>query len=338
MEGGSGSGHAEVRPRVVLSRCLELDACRYNGQGIRSTVVRLLEPHVEYVPVCPEVEIGLGVPRDPIRIERGESPEGVSLESEDGALRLVQPSTGKDLTQRMLAFGESFANGTNRVDGLLLKGRSPSCGVGDVKVYAGEAPVTARGTGMFAAVMVKRYPDSAMEDEGRLTNAEIRHHWLTRVWSSARLRAAEAAGPAGLVDFHTRHKLVLMAHSPEGQRRLGQRVATAGAATDFGALISEYRAGLAAAMAKPASRGAHINAIQHAQGYFKEELAPAEKRQFLDLQEDYRLGRLPIQALLAVLSSWVERFDEGYLREQLYFRPYPRALILAADSGRGRLA
>ena len=181
---------SEVKPRVVLSRCLEIEACRYNGQGIRSSVVRLLDPHVDYVPVCPEVEIGLGVPRDPIRVERAGDGEGATLDSEHGPLRLVQPSTERDLTERMLGFSESFADTTGEVDGLLLKSRSPSCGIQDVKVYAGEAPVTGRGTGLFAAVMRDRYPHTAMEDEGRLTNAEIRHHWLTRVWASARLRAA----------------------------------------------------------------------------------------------------------------------------------------------------
>lgn len=320
-----------MKPRVVLSRCLEMEACRYNGQGVRSTVVRMLEPHVEYVAVCPEVEIGLGVPRDPIRIERAREGGG------EGALRLVQPSTGRDLTEPMVSFGHAFADETEGVDGLLLKNRSPSCGIGDVKVYAGEAPVTGKGMGMFAAVMAERYPGVAMEDEGRLTNAEIRHHWLTRVFASARLRRAAEVGPAGLVEYHTRYKLVLMAHSPAGQRELGRLVADAGAA-DFDSLVEEYRATLAEAMAEPAGRGAMINAVQHAQGYFKRALDAAEKRQFTTLQAEYRAGRLPFQALLAVLSSWVERFDAPYLREQWFFRPYPVELVVAADSGRGRLA
>ncbi|MEJ2504398.1 MAG: DUF523 domain-containing protein, partial [Gemmatimonadota bacterium] len=108
-----------VRPRLVLSRCLELEACRYNAQLIRSSVVRLLEPFVEFVPVCPEVEVGLGVPRDPIRLVEGGG---------GGGLRLVQPSTGRDLTQAMHSFAHAYADATNGVDGLLLKSRSPSCG------------------------------------------------------------------------------------------------------------------------------------------------------------------------------------------------------------------
>ena len=322
-----GNGET-VRPRLVLSRCLELEACRYNAQLIRSSVVRLLEPFVEFVPVCPEVEVGLGVPRDPIRLVAG---------GEERALRLVQPSTGKDLTDAMRSFAHGYADATNDVDGLLLKSRSPSCGIKDVKVYAAmeDAPVTDKSAGLFAGIMGERYPHAAMEDEGRLTNAEIRHHWLTRIFAAARLRRAAAGGPANLVEFHTRYKLVLMAHSPEGQRALGRVVA--GAGSDFEGAMEEYRAGLAAALARPARTGANINAIQHAQGYFKEELSGVEKRQFIDLQTQYREGRLPFQALLAVLGSWVERFDEPYLREQWFFHPYPRELIVAADSGRARL-
>jgi uncharacterized protein YbgA (DUF1722 family)/uncharacterized protein YbbK (DUF523 family) len=336
-------GREEVRPRVVLSRCLELEACRYNAQMVRSSVVRLLEAHVEFVPVCPEVEIGLGVPRDPIRlVEGGGASSGGDGPGEGEAgsqgLRLVQPSTGRDLTTPMLEFGNRFADGTRDVDGLLLKNRSPSCGIGDVKVYGGveDAPVTGKDSGMFAGVMRRRFPHAAMEDEGRLTNAEIRHHFLTRVFAHARLREALTRGVAGLVEFHTRYKLVLMAHSPGGQRSLGRVVADAGG--DLAAAASAYREGLAEALAEPAGRGANVNVIQHAQGYFKETLTGAEKRQFLDLQAQYREGRLPIQALLAVLASWVERFDQPYLREQLYFRPYPLELVVAADSGRARLA
>jgi len=325
-----------VAPRVVLSECLELEACRYNAQTIRSSVMRLVDPFVEFIPTCPEVEIGLGVPRDPIRLVASDAGAG-----DDGAhsgLTLIQPSTSRDLTERMTEFGHGFADATDDVDGLLLKSRSPSCGIKDVKVYgaAEDAPVVRKDAGLFAGIMMDRYPLAAMEDEGRLTNAELRHHWLTRIFASARLRAAVAAGPAGLVDFHTRYKLVLMANSPAGQRELGRLVAEAGSAFDD--VVPGYRAGFAEAMAEPAGQGAHVNAIQHAQGYFKDGLASPEKRQFADLQAQYRDGQVPLQALLAVLGSWVERFDEPYLREQAYFRPYPRALVVAADSGRARLA
>lgn len=312
----------DARPRVVLSRCLELAACRYDGAGIPSREVRLLASHVEWVPVCPEVEIGLGVPRAPIRVES--SPEGP---------RLVQPSTGRDLTERMTGFGAGFADGAGEVDGLLLKSRSPSCGHGDVKVYEGGEPVSAEGSGLFAAALRKRYPTVAMIDEARLMEGAQWHHWLTRVFASARLRAAAAGGVEGLRDFHTRYKLVLMAHSVAGQRSLGRLVSEArpGAPADVARTVAEYRRGFDRALREPASRGGHLNAIQHVQGYFKNELGPPEKRAFEGAQEAYRRGLLPIPALLTVLAEWVERFDHEYLREQLYIRPYPTALLAAGE-------
>lgn len=305
-----------VRPRVVLSQCLELAACRYDGARIPSGEVRALTQHVTWVPLCPEVAIGLGVPRAPIRIERDEWGD-----------RLVQPSTGRDLTERMEVYGSSFADATAAVDGLLLKSRSPSCGVGDVKIHMEGVPVGTDGRGMFARVVAERYPDAACTDEVRLRDPEHRHHWLTRTWASARLREAAARGVPGLVDFHTRYKLVLMAHSPSAQRTLGRLVAEAAPSSEAGAVMAEYRAGVMAALAEPAGRGATLNAVQHAQGYFKRELDPGEKREFLGLQAEYRAGRLPFPSLLAVLWDWVERFDEPYLRQQAFLRPYPRALL-----------
>lgn len=308
-------------------------------------MVRLLEPHVEYLPVCPEVRIGLGVPRAPIRVERV-----AGTGTGTGRVRLVQPSTGLDLTERMLGFGDSFADATVAVDGLLLKSRSPSCGIRDVKVYAGEEPVKRTGRGLFASVMAERYPDVVMEDEGRLTDAEIRHQWLVRVFTSARLREASGAGRAGLMAFHARHKLLLMAHSPERQRSLGRLLAGAGGPLSEGgeesgrrdgsaadaAVVAEYRAGVARALSAPADRGAHIYAVQHAHGYFKDVLSGAEKRRFRRLQDDYLEGRAPLATLLAVLVRWAERYDQWYLREQVYLRPYPAALMVSMDSGAGR--
>lgn len=168
----------------MLSRCLELAACRYDGAGIRSEVVRLLGPYVEWVPVCPEVEIGLGVPRPPIRIE--------AAGSEESGLRLVEPSTGRDLTDRMLGFARSFADGMGDVDGAILKSRSPSCGLGDVKVHRGGAVASEEGTGMFAAVLRARFPELPMEDEARLLDPSVRRAWLTRVFERAGLRVPES--------------------------------------------------------------------------------------------------------------------------------------------------
>ncbi len=318
----------EARPRVVLSRCLELAACRYDGAGIRSRAVRRLSLHVEWVPVCPEVEIGLGVPRAPIRVE-----------SWPGGARLVRPSTGRDLTDRMASFGALFGDRAGAVDGLLLKSRSPSCGLGDVKVYAGDSegsegsePLSADGSGLFAAAMRERYAGVAMADEVGVEDPEARHHWLTRVFASARLGAALAEGVEGLRAFHTRYKLVLMAHSVDGQRRLGRLVAEArpSGPAALAELAGEYRRGFEGALGTRPTRGGQINAAQHIQGYFRDGADGAGLRAGLReleaVQAAYVEGRVPIQSLVAALRERVERSGDAYLGDQLYFRPYPLAL------------
>lgn len=237
--GWAAKGGAVERPRVILSRCLELAACRYDGGEIRSGVVRRLTDHVELVPVCPEVRIGLGVPRAPIQIEE-----------EEGSQRLVQPSTGLDLTDRMMLFGRSFADATRDVDGLLLKSRSPSCGVGDVKIFAGEAPRTTKGTGMFARVMLDRYPHAAVEDEARLEDAVILRVWATRVWASARLRRAVEEGRAGLARFHARYEPVRRRWPAPVRGALDRVVEEGGGSSVSGDAAAAYRSLFARALAK----------------------------------------------------------------------------------------
>lgn len=314
------------RPRLVLSKCLEVEACRYNGQTIRSFVVRKLEPFVEYVPICPEVEVGLGVPRDPIRLVR--------LDEET---RLIQPSSGKDLTEDMKEFSARFLDGLEEVDGFLLKSKSPSCGIDGIKVYADveNAPPVDKEPGIFAAAVLDRFPGAPVEHEGRLTNLRIRDHFFTAVFAVADLRRVAASGSmAELVAFQARHKLTLMAHDPDGQRRLGRMVANPDGRS-FHEVIGEYEKGFREALRRQPRAGSHINVIQHAQGYFKEELSSAEKDHFLRLQDDYRGGKVGRGTLLALLQSWIRRFDEDYLAGQAYFEPYPRELLDLADSGGG---
>lgn len=322
--GETVAGGRFPRPRLLLSRCLELEACRYNAGVIRSGVVRLLEPHVELVAVCPEVEIGLGVPRPPIRLVAG---DGTAAAAD---LRLVQPSTGAELTERMSGWANAFVDAAPALDGAILKSRSPSCGIRDAKVHAGPEETSAIGVtaGAFARVVLARFPWIAAEDEASLTDPGTLHHFLTRVWASANLRDAVAGGAAGLADFHRRYKLVLMAHSPGAQRALGRLVAEPGGSggRSFDALARAYEAGFAGALAEPAPRGGHVNAIQHAQGYFKDQLSAEEKGRFGELVASYREGALPLHAVLGRVREWVERFDQAYLRDQAYFRPYPPGL------------
>lgn len=327
------------RPRLVVSKCLELEACRYNGVSIRAPVVKRLEPFVELVPTCPEVEIGLGVPRDPVRL--------VALgggRDESAAPRMVQPSTGRDLTDAMTSFSEEFLDAVEPVDGFLLKSRSPSCGIKDTKVHApapsgvggsaGRGMPIGKGAGLFARAVLERFGDRAIEDDGRLTNFRIRHHFLTKMFTLARLRRVGEAGKmAALVEFHARHKLLLMAYHQTALRELGRLVANPDKRPVVD-VLADYRVELSRALARPARYTSHVNALMHAMGYFKEGLSGVEKQHFLDALEEYREGRLPLSAPLLTLRSWIARFGEEYLAGQVYFEPYPRELLDLSDSGK----
>lgn len=307
-----------MKPVVVLSKCLEFAPCRYNGAMIPDRFVKRLEPHVTFLPICPEVEIGLGVPRDPIR-----------LVSEDGELHLLQPATGKDLSEKMRRFSNSFLTSLNEVDGFILKNRSPSCGIKDVKRFPkieAEAPA-GKGAGFFAGEVLERFPGLAIEDEGRLNHPKIRDHFLTKLFTLTRFRGAKKTSRLeALVQFHATHKLLLMAYNQKLMRLLGRIVGNSEKrpAAD---LFKEYEPYLSQALSRPPRSASNINVLMHALGYFSDDLSKKEKALFLRTLESYRKGYLPRSATLSILKAWVVRFQNGYLEDQTFFEPYPESLV-----------
>jgi uncharacterized protein YbbK (DUF523 family) len=247
------------RPRLVVSRCLELAACRYNGATIRAPLVRRLEPYVELVPICPEVEVGLGVPRDPVRLVSPGDPPGGGGALARRELRMVQPKSGRDLTAAMNSFSDDFLSRVEPVEGFLLKSRSPSCGIKDTKVYtdAEEPMPLGKDAGLFARAVLDRFGDRAVEDEGRLTNFRLRHHFLTKLFTLARIRTLEDGGRMrDLVELHARHKLLLMAYHQTCMRRMGRLVGSSDG-LPFPELLAAYRRELGTALARPGEVGRH---------------------------------------------------------------------------------
>jgi uncharacterized protein YbgA (DUF1722 family)/uncharacterized protein YbbK (DUF523 family) len=326
-----------VRPRVVISRCLGIEACRWNGVVIQSPEVAMLRPHVDFVDVCPEVEIGLGVPRDPVRIVRAH-----------GVDSLVQPATGRDVTDPMTAFARERLAAIGPVDGFLLKSRSPSCGMKDTKVYptADPSATLGRTAGFFAREVCRYFDGIPAEDEGRLTNFRIREQYLAAIFTLASFRELREHVEGGtaprradaareLTRFHAANKLLLMSQNQAEMRRLGS-IAANRDGRDPADVLDAYGAGLARAFAKLPRPTNAANVLEHAMGYFKTQIKPPEKRLFLDLLRDFREGRLPLSAPVAVLRGWIARFGEPYLEAQTFFGPYPEALVTIRDSGLGR--
>ena len=305
-------------PRLVVSRCLGFEACRWNGVTVPDEFVDSLKPYVEYVTVCPEMEIGLGAPRDPIR--------AVSV---SGKKRLMQPATGRDLTDEMASFTDRFLSDLPELDGFILKFRSPSCGIKKVKLYSSIEATGAVGetSGFFGWEVLRRFQNKAIEDEGRLLNQRIREHFLIRLFAYASFREMkDEKSVKALAGFHERNKLLYMAHSQKELKELGGIVAGAGK-NDLSEALTEYERHFYQAFAKAASAKSNINVLMHALGYFKDELNKKEKAVFLDYLAKYMAGRVCLSTASGIVSSWIARFGEEYLGKQTFFAPYPEDLV-----------
>ena len=314
-----------VKPAVFASKCLGFAKCRYNGITIYDDFIEKLKPYVRYVSECPEVKIGLGVPRDPIRIIL-----------EKGANRLVQPSTKRDITDIMIKQSAEILDNLPAVDGFILKSRSPSCGVKDTKYYPRmeKSAALGKGPGLFGKAVLECFPELPVEDEGRIKNFKIREHFLTRIFTLARFRSLKKK-MGELVEFHSAHKMLLMAYGQKELRILGSIVANH-EKLSVDQVFSKYRKHLLNALLKPAQYTANINVLMHEYGYFSKKLSNQEKKLFTDSLKRYRNGKIPLSALLAVINAWIARFNETYLAKQIFFQPYPEDLIEITDSGKGR--
>lgn len=318
------------KPRVLISKCIEFDYCRWNGNIIRSPFIKILKHYVDFIPVCPEVEIGLGVPRDPVR-----------LVLDKVELRMIQPASNKDFTNSMNTFADNFLSSISEVDGFILKSKSPSCGLFNTKYYQATtkgAPKLQEGPGLFGKKAVEMFPNKAIETEGRLTNFRIREHWLIKLFILADWRNLKSSRSTHeLVKFHTKNKFVFMAYNQNIMRELGKIVANP-EKLDFNDLAHNYELKLLDLLRIPPEYTAHINVLMHALGYFKKILNHDEKSFFLDELDKYRTGWIPLFVLQNLLNSWIIRFDEKYLRKQTYFNPYPEELMNfdLLDTWRGR--
>lgn len=308
-----------VRPKVVVSRCLGFDHCRYNGGIISSPIVANLMEYVDFLPVCPEVEIGLGVPRTPVRIVL-----------EDGEQRLVQFASGRDVTEVMEEFCTDFLGSAGDIDGFILKYRSPSCGIKDVKVYPDAALKSAaigKTSGYFGGAVLKEFPYLPVEDEGRLRNARIKEHFMTRLFMLAAFRNVKSEGRMrNLVAFHSENKYLLMAYSQAELQKLGAIVANKERRT-FQELTSEYGRHLYSALSRPQKYTSSINVLMHAFGHFSERLSSQEKALFFAWIQKYRDGKASICPAINTLRSWAVRFEDQYLTNQTFFEPYPEGLM-----------
>lgn len=321
------------KPRLGISACLLGEPVRYDGGHKRdSFLVETFGPHVEWVPMCPEVEAGLGTPRETMRLMRvGRSPRARGETYAGDRVALVIHKTGVDVTPVMRRYAERkvAALERERLSGFVLKKDSPSCGMERVKVFSGEGPAERAGRGVFADALVARFPFLPVEEEGRLSDPMLRDNFVERVFAYERLQRLfdPRWSIDALVRFHTAHKLTLMAHSPSSYRSLGQLVAGARhRARD--AVRAEYTAAFMRALTALATPPRHANVLQHMLGYFKKSLDTDARAELLDLIEAHRAGRVPLIVPITLFKHHVRRLGVVYLAEQVYLDPHPREMSL----------
>lgn len=308
----------DVKPRLIISKCIEFDFCRYNAQIIRSDIVSKMKPYVEFLPICPEVEIGLGVPRDPIRIIEQES-----------KTYLLQPRTNRDISNDMNQFTQRFLSTQHDIDGFLLKSQSPSCGTRDVKIYPAPTHSAAirRDAGFFGKHILTQFPFLAIEDEMRLQNPVIREHFFTKIFTFAQFRNIKHSySLQNLLLFHTQNKFLLMGYNQKELQILGNILAHQNKQR-LSDVFSEYEQHLQHVFSKAPRYTSQINVLDHIFGYLSQDLKNTEKEFYASLLEKFRGGLIPLSVLTHLLRSWVIRFDQRYLLPQTFFVPYPDALL-----------
>lgn len=306
------------RPRLAVSSCLLGEPVRHNGNHSRSRFLTdTLGPFVDWVLICPEMEIGLGAPRESLRLER----------SADGP-RLVTGRSRRDLTAAMTALAADRAERLD-ADGYVFKAKSPSCGIHGIPLYAGDTVVHRRERGLFADAVIRAHPLLPVEDEGRLNDAVLREAFVERVFAHARLRELAEGDwrPRDLVAFHSRHKMQLLAHSTTGYRQTGRLVARAGT-RDREDLMRDYGAAFRATLAVRVSVGRHVNVLQHCLGMVGERLDAARRADLAEVIDSYRAGEVALSVPLALLRHHARGEAAVHLREQTYFAPYPDRLGL----------
>ena len=307
--------------RIGISTCLLGENVRYDGGHKRDRYVTdTLGQYLDFVPVCPEVECGLPVPREAMR-----------LVGDPDAPRLVTIRSREDHTDRMRTWAEKRLRSLEKEDlcGFIFKGGSPSSGMERVKVYDANGVPAKKGRGIFARAFMERFPRIPVEEDGRLHDPDLRENFIERIFALERWRGVLAEGRTvgNLVAFHTQNKLLCLSHSEKHFRAMGKLVA-GGKSVPPERLYGDYERLLMEALALRATPRKNTNVLQHMMGYFKQDLTPDEKQELLEVIDAYRRELVPLIVPVTLLKHYVRKYDKPYLARQTYLNPHPTALRL----------
>ena len=305
------------RPIIGISKCLEFDMCRYDGGRINNNFVRNMKKYVDFVPVCPEVGIGLGSPRKPIRL--------VTI---DGGKNLYQPSSKKNLTKDMHDFGKKFVESNSKLDGFIFKRDSPTCGISDVRLYhkLGDHVGYSKTSGMFSEDILENFPNLVKEDEKRLNNISIREHFLTRIFVMAAFRESLIhKSLEELFEFYSKNILLFLCHDEKSTAQLGLIFKTE---DSFDIVSKEFQKTVHQILSSPIKSIPMIDTFNYIFNHVKLKLSESEKSHYHYLIDSFESDLISHSEISTLLYSWALRYNLQSIIDQSMFNPFPKKLLL----------
>lgn len=318
-----------IKPNVFISACIEFESCRYDGEKITDEYIKRLLPFINVTRVCPELAIGLGAPRESIRL----------VERKNESRKLLATNSGNDYTEQMNDFSKRYVEKllSKEMDGFILKAKSPTCGLYSAKVYydIGKSHVkTAKEAGVFGQEIITKFPSLPKETERRLSNYNIRDRFFTEIFTIASFRQINTEKKMkDLVKYHSDNKYLFMTYNQNTVKKLGNIVANHNKLPNL-EVFELYKENLYNLFQSEPLKRKRINILEHMYGYFKTKISIEEKDYYFSIQKQYLNGQVPYSNVLTVIHGWSIRFKEDYLLNQTIFEPYPRDLNMVTDSGK----
>lgn len=308
------------KPKIVVSECLYGTKCRYDGQGYNDKVIQSLKDYVDIQTVCPELAIGLSIPREPIRIE---------MNKENEEYRLIDYNSKNDYTNQMTEFSEEFINGLDDIDGFILKSRSPTCGLKDAKVYyrGNKCSIRSNENGFFSQKIIDKYDYLPIENEGRLKNYNIRDNFFTRIFFINNLKNNK-----NIIEFHKNNLLLLKSYDEESTNEVSD-ILNENRMEDQ---VHQYKEKVLDIVSNQRKKENKLSIIIKVFEKYKNMLNEEEINMFNGLIESYENQRIPFSTLEVVIKMYATRFKDKDILNQTFFYPYPENLINITDSGKGR--
>lgn len=308
------------KPKIVVSECLYGTKCRYDGQGYNDKVIQSLKDYVDIQTVCPELAIGLSIPREPIRIE---------MNKENEEYRLIDYNSKSDYTNQMTEFSEEFINGLDDIDGFILKSRSPTCGLKDAKVYyrGNKCSIRSNENGFFSQKIIDKYDYLPIENEGRLKNYNIRDNFFTRIFFINNLKNNK-----NIIEFHKNNLLLLKSYDEESTNEVSD-ILNENRMEDQ---VHQYKEKVLNIVSNQRKKENKLSIIIKVFEKYKNMLNEEEINMFNGLIESYENQRIPFSTLKVVIKMYATRFKDKDILNQTFFYPYPENLINITDSGKGR--